>query len=95
MALCGLQRSTDEAEEAIIDGFETLDRSLTKTIIGGTLTMPPDVNKYMTQMSIATKQVSALQGVVTQVINFTQFIIFLIIKFSVIAFMFIQSGFSN
>ncbi|XP_047942746.1 transcription factor TGA10-like [Salvia hispanica] len=66
VALCGLQRSAEEDEEAITDGFETLDRSLTKTIVGGTLTMPPNLNDYMTQMSIATKQVSALQGVVTR-----------------------------
>ena len=70
VALCGLQRSAEEDEEAITDGFETLDRSLTKTIVGGTLTMPPNLNDYMTQMSIATKQVSALQGVVTRVIIF-------------------------
>ncbi|XP_047938965.1 transcription factor TGA10-like isoform X2 [Salvia hispanica] len=68
VALCWLQRSTDKAEEAITHGFEMLDRSLTRTIVGGTLTVPPDLKTYMTQMSIATKQVSALHGVVTQVI---------------------------
>ncbi|XP_042003725.1 bZIP transcription factor TGA10-like [Salvia splendens] len=64
--LRGLHQSTNEAEEAISGGFERLDQCLTQTIVGNTLTVPPDVNTYMTQMSIATKQVSALQGVVTQ-----------------------------
>ncbi|KAG6411025.1 hypothetical protein SASPL_129099 [Salvia splendens] len=52
----GLQRSTNEAEEVITDGFERLDQCLTQTIAGNTLTMLPDVNTYMTQMSIATKE---------------------------------------
>ncbi|KAG6385478.1 hypothetical protein SASPL_154313 [Salvia splendens] len=64
--LSGLHRSTNEAEAAITDGFERLDQCPTQTIVGNTFIMPPDVKTYMTQMSIATKQVSALQGVVTQ-----------------------------
>ncbi|KAG6413627.1 hypothetical protein SASPL_126341 [Salvia splendens] len=66
--LCGLQWSTDEAEEAITDGFETLNQSLTQTIVGDTLTMPPLVNTYMAQMVVTINKVSALQGFDTQAI---------------------------
>ncbi|KAL7138562.1 hypothetical protein ABFS83_10G172400 [Erythranthe nasuta] len=66
MGICGLQQSTHEAEEALSQGLEALNSSLSETITSDSLTITPNMNNYMSQMALAINQLSTLEGFVRQ-----------------------------
>ena len=67
MGICGLQQSTQEAEEALSQGLEALNQSLSDTIASDSLSYPPNMGNYMGQMAIAMNKLSTLEGFVRQV----------------------------
>lgn len=67
MGICGLQQSTHEAEEALSQGLEALNNSLSETITSDSLTITPNMNNYMAQMALAINQLSTLEGFIRQV----------------------------
>ncbi|KAH6819408.1 bZIP transcription factor family protein [Perilla frutescens var. frutescens] len=69
VGIYGLQQSTHEAEEALSHGLEALNQSLSETITSDCLTVPPNMNTYMAQMSIAINKLSTLEGFVRQADN--------------------------
>lgn len=71
MGICGLQQSTQEAEEALSQGLEALNQSLSDTIASDSLSSPPNMANYMGQMAIAMNKLSTLEGFVRQVRNFS------------------------
>ncbi|GMN64305.1 hypothetical protein TIFTF001_033386 [Ficus carica] len=69
MAICGLQQSTQEAEEALSQGLEALNQSLSDTITSDSLSCPPNMANYMGQMALAMNKLSTLEGFVRQADN--------------------------
>lgn len=74
LGICGLQQSTHEAEEALSQGLEALNQSLSDTIASDSLSCPPNMANYMSQMAIAMNKLSTLEGFVRQVRKFNNFI---------------------
>uniref|UniRef100_A0A7N0V0C2 BZIP transcription factor n=1 Tax=Kalanchoe fedtschenkoi TaxID=63787 RepID=A0A7N0V0C2_KALFE len=73
MGIYGLQNSTQEGEEALSNGLESLSQSLSNTIASDSLTSPPnDMSNYMGQMAIAINKLSTLEGFVRQADNLRQ-----------------------
>ncbi|CAA2974197.1 transcription factor HBP-1b(c38)-like isoform X2 [Olea europaea subsp. europaea] len=66
MGMYGLQQSTHEAEEALSQGLEALNQSLSETLIADPLNLPPDVNSFMSTMALAINKLSTLEGFVCQ-----------------------------
>ncbi|PPD71029.1 hypothetical protein GOBAR_DD32092 [Gossypium barbadense] len=66
MGICALQQSTQEAEEALSQGLEALNQSLSDIIISDSLSCPPNMSNYMGQMAIAINKLSTLEGFVRQ-----------------------------
>ncbi|XP_004493559.1 bZIP transcription factor TGA10-like isoform X2 [Cicer arietinum] len=66
MGICGLQQSTQEAEEALSQGLEVLNQSLSNTITSDSLSYPPNMNNYMEQMAMAMNKLSTLESFVRQ-----------------------------
>nr|XP_017257103.1 PREDICTED: transcription factor TGA2-like isoform X3 [Daucus carota subsp. sativus] len=66
MALYGLQQSTLEAEEALSQGLDSLNQSLSNVIVSDSLTSPANMANYMEQMSVAMAKLSTLEGFVRQ-----------------------------
>ncbi|KAB2046276.1 hypothetical protein ES319_D01G222300v1 [Gossypium barbadense] len=69
MGICALQQSTQEAEEALSQGLEALNQSLSDIIISDSLSCPPNMSNYMGQMAIAINKLSTLEGFVRQADN--------------------------
>ncbi|KAK6941897.1 Basic-leucine zipper domain [Dillenia turbinata] len=69
LGICGLQQSTQEAEEALLQGLEALNQSLSDTIASDSLSCPPNMANYMGQMAIALNKLSTLEGFVRQADN--------------------------
>ena len=69
LAICGLQQSTQEAEEALPQGLEALNQSLSDTIASDALSCPSNMANYMGQMALAMNKLSTLEGFVRQVSN--------------------------
>ena len=67
LGICGLQQSTQEAEEALSQGLEALNQSLSDTITSDSLSCPPNMANYMGQMAIAMNKLATLEGFVRQV----------------------------
>lgn len=67
IAICGVQQSTQEAEEALSQGLDSLTTSLSETISSDSLTLPPNMNSYMAHMALAINKLSTLEGFVRQV----------------------------
>lgn len=67
LGICGLQQSTQEAEEALSQGLEALNHSLSETITSDSLSCPPNMANYMGQMAVAMNKLSTLEGFVRQV----------------------------
>lgn len=67
MGICGLQQSSQQAEEALSQGLEQLHQSLAETIAGNSLNESANVGNYMGQMAIALGKLSNLEGFVRQV----------------------------
>ncbi|KDP24594.1 hypothetical protein JCGZ_25510 [Jatropha curcas] len=69
LGICGLQQSTQEAEEALSQGLEALNQSLSDTIASDSLSCPPNMANYMGQMAVAMNKLSTLEGFVRQADN--------------------------
>ncbi|OVA10328.1 Basic-leucine zipper domain [Macleaya cordata] len=69
MGICGLQQSTQEAEEALSQGLDALHQSLSDTIASDALIYPSNMANYMGQMAIAMNKLSTLEGFVRQADN--------------------------
>ncbi|KAK6124638.1 hypothetical protein DH2020_041626 [Rehmannia glutinosa] len=69
LGICGLQQSTHEAEEALTQGLEALNNSLSETITSDSLSIPPNMNNYMAQMALAINKLSTLEGFIRQADN--------------------------
>ncbi|KAE8697781.1 Transcription factor HBP-1b(c1) [Hibiscus syriacus] len=61
MDICGLQQSTQEAEEALSQGLDALNHSLSDVITSDSLSCPPNMTNYMGQMAIAINKLSTLE----------------------------------
>ncbi|KMT15360.1 hypothetical protein BVRB_3g060650 [Beta vulgaris subsp. vulgaris] len=66
MSMCGLQQSTQEAEEALSQGLEALQQSLSDVIASDTLSCPPNMTNYMGQMALAMNKLSTMENFVRQ-----------------------------
>ncbi|KAK9170075.1 hypothetical protein Syun_002215 [Stephania yunnanensis] len=66
LGICGLQQSTQEAEEALNQGLDALNQSLSDTIASDALSYPSNMANYMGQMAMAMNKISALEGFVRQ-----------------------------
>ncbi|KAL8459857.1 hypothetical protein ACS0TY_031676 [Phlomoides rotata] len=64
--LYGLQRSIQEAEEALTQGYEALNQSITEAIASDSLTIEPNMTTYSAQMTVAINKLSTLKGFITQ-----------------------------
>ncbi|XP_035545268.1 bZIP transcription factor TGA10 isoform X2 [Juglans regia] len=69
LGICGLQQSTQEAEEALSQGLDALNQSLVDTITADSLSCPPIMASYMGQMAMAMNKLSTLEGFVRQADN--------------------------
>ncbi|KAL3632433.1 bZIP transcription factor tga10 [Castilleja foliolosa] len=69
MGICGLQQSTHEAEEALTQGLDALNQSLSQTLTTDSLSITPNMNNYMSQMAAAITKLSTLEGFVRQADN--------------------------
>lgn len=68
LGVCGLQQSTQETEEALSQGLEALQQSLSDTIASDALiSCPSNMANYMGQMAIAMNKLATLEGFVRQV----------------------------
>lgn len=67
MGICALQQSTQEAEEALTQGLEALNQSVSDIITSDSLSCPPNMTNYMGQMAVAINKLSTLEGFVRQV----------------------------
>ncbi|XP_043690985.1 bZIP transcription factor TGA10-like isoform X2 [Telopea speciosissima] len=72
LGICGLQQSTQEAEEALTQGLEALHQSLSDTIASDALSSPSNMANYMGQMASAMNKLSTLEGFVRQADNLRQ-----------------------
>ncbi|KDO57728.1 hypothetical protein CISIN_1g038233mg, partial [Citrus sinensis] len=66
LGICGLQQSTQEAEDALSQGLEALNQSILDTIASDSLSCPPNMANYMGQMAVAMNKLSTLEGFVRQ-----------------------------
>ncbi|KAK7278845.1 hypothetical protein RJT34_23883 [Clitoria ternatea] len=69
LGICGLQQSTQEAEEALSQGLEALNQSLSDTITSDSLCCPPNMANYMGQMAVAINKLSTLESFLRQADN--------------------------
>ncbi|CAN8298499.1 unnamed protein product [Cochlearia groenlandica] len=74
VGICGLQQSTQEAEEALSQGLEALNQSLSDSIVSDSLSpaapqLPPHLSNFMSHMSLALNKLSSLEGFVLQADN--------------------------
>ncbi|KAL1196885.1 Transcription factor TGA10 [Cardamine amara subsp. amara] len=74
VGICGLQQSTQEAEEALSQGLEALNQSLSDSIVSDSISpasapLPPHLSNFMSHMSLALNKLSALEGFVLQADN--------------------------
>ncbi|XP_010452628.1 PREDICTED: transcription factor TGA2.2-like isoform X5 [Camelina sativa] len=74
VGICGLQQSTQEAEEALSQGLEALNQSLSDSIVSDSLPpasapLPPHLSNFMSHMSLALNKLSALESFVLQADN--------------------------
>ncbi|XP_057982482.1 bZIP transcription factor TGA10 isoform X2 [Malania oleifera] len=72
LGIYGLQQSTQEAEDALTQGLEALNHSLSDTIASDALSCPPNMANYMGQMAMAMNKLSALESFVRQAENLRQ-----------------------
>ncbi|GAB4843801.1 bZIP transcription factor tga10 [Ancistrocladus abbreviatus] len=66
LGICQLQQSTQETEEALSQGLEALNQSLSDTIASDSLSCPPNMANYMGQMALAINKLSTLESFVRQ-----------------------------
>ncbi|PKA51066.1 hypothetical protein AXF42_Ash010506 [Apostasia shenzhenica] len=66
LLMSNLQHSAQETQEALSQGLESLNQSLSDTISSDTFGSHSDTNSYMSQMVVAMNKLSALEGFVRQ-----------------------------
>ncbi|KAL2464708.1 bZIP transcription factor family protein [Forsythia ovata] len=64
-----IKQSTQEAEEALSQGLEALNQSLSDTITSDSLNVSSDMNSFMGQMALAINKLSTFEGFVRQADN--------------------------
>ncbi|KAI3507615.1 hypothetical protein L1887_22604 [Cichorium endivia] len=69
MAICEVQQATQEAEEALSQGLDALNQSLSDTIASDALSSPTNMANYMGQMAAAMNKLSTLESFVLQADN--------------------------
>jgi hypothetical protein len=69
MAIYNLQHSSQQAEDALSQGMEALQQSLTETL-SSTSIGSGNVAEYMGQMAIAMTKLATLETFIHQVVNF-------------------------
>ncbi|KAL7582800.1 bZIP transcription factor TGA10 isoform X1 [Lactuca sativa] len=69
MAICEVQQATQEAEEALSQGLDALNQSLSDTIASDALSSPTNMANYMGQMAAAMNKLSTLESFVIQADN--------------------------
>lgn len=62
-----LQQMAQENEEALSQGLESLQQSLSNTILSEALSFPSNMADYMDQMAMAMNKLSSLETFVKQV----------------------------
>ncbi|KAJ8564484.1 hypothetical protein K7X08_000944 [Anisodus acutangulus] len=72
LGICGLQQSTQEAEDVLSQGLEALNHSLSDTIASDAFSCPQNMANYMGQMALAMNKLSTLEGFVRQADNLRQ-----------------------
>ncbi|KAJ0892010.1 putative transcription factor TGA like domain-containing protein [Helianthus annuus] len=74
LAIGNLQQSSQQAEDALSQGMEALQQSLTETIAGslGSSNSSGNVANYMGQMAMAMGKLGTLEGFIRQANNLTQ-----------------------
>ncbi|GLJ55640.1 hypothetical protein SUGI_1195010 [Cryptomeria japonica] len=72
LGICSLQQSSQQAEDALSQGMEALQQSLSETIAAGSLSSPSNVANYMGQMAIAMGKLANLESFVRQADNLRQ-----------------------
>ncbi|XP_042398186.1 transcription factor HBP-1b(c38)-like [Zingiber officinale] len=69
MGICNLQHSSQQAEDALSQGMEALQQSLTETLASASLVPadgPDNVSNYMGQMTMAMSKLSTLENFIRQ-----------------------------
>ncbi|KAL8144603.1 hypothetical protein AgCh_002969 [Apium graveolens] len=66
MGIYGLTQSTMEAEEALSQGLDALNQSISDVMASDLLTCPANMGNYMGQMALAMGKLSTLEGFVRQ-----------------------------
>ena len=69
LGVCALQQSTQETEEALSQGLDALNQSLSDTIASDALSYPTNMANYMGQMAMAINKLANLESFVRQVIK--------------------------
>ncbi|CAL9170950.1 unnamed protein product [Musa hybrid cultivar] len=72
LGVCGLQQSTQETEEALSQGLEALNLSLSDTITSDALSCLSHMDNYMGQMAVAVNKLATLEGFIGQADNLRQ-----------------------
>ncbi|MQM14610.1 hypothetical protein Taro_047544 [Colocasia esculenta] len=72
LAIYALRTSTNETEDALTQGLEALQHSLSDTIASDELSCPSNMANYMGQMAMAMNKLSTLEGFVRQADNLRQ-----------------------
>jgi transcription factor TGA len=67
MAICNLQQSSQQAEDALSQGMESLQQSLADTLSAGNMSASSNVANYMGQMAMAMGKLGTLESFVRQV----------------------------
>lgn len=70
IGIYGLTQSTMEAEEALSQGLDALNQSISDVIVSDLLTCPANMGNYMGQMALAMGKLSTLEGFVRQVCTY-------------------------
>eukprot|EP00243_Klebsormidium_subtile_P012139 TRINITY_DN7256_c0_g1_i1.p1 TRINITY_DN7256_c0_g1~~TRINITY_DN7256_c0_g1_i1.p1 ORF type:complete len:403 (-),score=106.87 TRINITY_DN7256_c0_g1_i1:523-1731(-) len=66
MAICNLQQSSQQAEDALSQGMESLQQSLADTLSAGNMSASSNVANYMGQMAMAMGKLGTLESFVRQ-----------------------------
>ncbi|XP_050911100.1 bZIP transcription factor TGA10 isoform X1 [Lathyrus oleraceus] len=69
MSIYGLQQSTQEGEDALSQGLEAFNQSLSETITSESLSYPPNMTNYMEQLARAMNKLSTLESFVREADN--------------------------
>lgn len=69
MSIYGLQHSTQEGEDALSQGLEAFNQSISETISSEPLSYPPNMNNYMEQLARAMNKLSTLETFAREVHN--------------------------